>query len=149
MQKIQPSRGQSSPSGLPYVLNCGVNFPAPHLTLPLWAKPGWLECINEELKSQTITSRSHISTKHVTQRKPPLIDGLQFPLSSWTFACHIEQGSRDLQSSSQWGCWYAQASREWQQRWMAGREPSWGSPGFFCLPIPAAMWHQPPPPSKA
>lgn len=80
-----PLRGLSSPGWLPSLLNYMDNIPAPHLTLSMWANPDCLECINEELKSQSITlTVTYISTKQATCRKTHLNDGLHFSLSSWT-----------------------------------------------------------------
>lgn len=101
-------------------------FPVPHLTLSLWATPGWLECINEELRSQAITSQSHVSTKQATRRKTHLDDGLQFPLSSWTFTRRVEWGLSGLAKQRSMGLLICPAPQgrgrggEWQEGSLPG-----------------------------
>lgn len=141
-----PLQEQNSPGWLPCLLNRMDTHLVPPFTLSTCTHLGWLECINEELESQSIT----LTVTHILQkRQTHLGDGLHLSLSSWTFACHTERGLWDLQSSNWCCCCYAQCSGEWQGSWVAGREPSWESLGLFCLPIQAVIRHQPPPPNKA
>lgn len=144
MGKIQvPLKGAEFSRLTAIFLNCVHNPPASHLTLSMWPTwVGWNVLMNSSKVSPS-PRQSDTSTKQATRRKTRLNDGAAFFTFQLDFLLRVTQkaggglsGLAEQQLMLVLRCPVLRGG--------AGRKPSGESLGFFCLPVPAAVWHQPP-----